>query len=235
MMVQVALAALPMPSVRWPVGRPIVTPRYQRPVVFASSIRRWTSWTPTWRAVSKPSVETESGSERSLSIDLGTCTTLMAPFVGALDGGGAAHEVVAADGDERLDAELAERGDGVIKALGVARDVGAGGAEDAPAVEVDARDLVDGHLVLLVRVALREPLEAVVEADGRAAHLDRLDDDGADDAVRARRRAATDKDSESFNSHNDSVYRRGAAAECSPAFQGRESRTLTGLRRVSDA
>ena len=52
MIVQVALAALPMPSVRWPVGRPIVTPRYQRPVVLASSMRFFTMPTPAWRAVS---------------------------------------------------------------------------------------------------------------------------------------------------------------------------------------
>ena len=52
MIVQVALAALPMPSARWPVGRPMVTPRYQRPVVLASSIRFFITPTPAWRAVS---------------------------------------------------------------------------------------------------------------------------------------------------------------------------------------
>jgi hypothetical protein len=52
MIVQVALTALPMPSVKWPVGRPIVTPRYQRPVVFASSMRLFTMPTPVCRAVS---------------------------------------------------------------------------------------------------------------------------------------------------------------------------------------
>ena len=38
-------------------------------------------------------------------------------------------------------------------------------AEQDAAVEVDARDLVDGQLVLLVGVALRQPVEAVGEAD----------------------------------------------------------------------
>ena len=81
MIVHVALAALPMASVRCPVGRPIVTPKYQRPVVFASSIRRFTNSTPTCRAVSNPRVETESGSQRSLSIVFGTSATRIAPSV----------------------------------------------------------------------------------------------------------------------------------------------------------
>ena len=42
-------------------------------------------------------------------------------------------------------------------------------AEEHAAVEVDARDLVDRQLVLLVGVALGEPVEAVVKADGHAA------------------------------------------------------------------
>ena len=46
MIVHVALTALPMPSVKCPVGRPIVTPKYQRPVVFASSMRLFTMPTP---------------------------------------------------------------------------------------------------------------------------------------------------------------------------------------------
>ena len=41
-------------------------------------------------------------------------------------------------------------------------------AEEHAAIEVDARDLVDGQLVLLVGVALGQPVEAVVEADGHA-------------------------------------------------------------------
>jgi hypothetical protein len=41
-----------------------------------------------------------------------------------------------------------------------------------------------------------------VEADGRAAHLDRLDDDRADDAVGARRRAAADEDADSLDGHD---------------------------------
>ena len=55
--------------------------------------------------------------------------------------------------------------------------------------------------MLLVRVALGQPLEAVVEADGRAANFPRLDDDRADDAVRARRGPAADEYADSFYCH----------------------------------
>ena len=44
--VSVAPAALPMPSARWPVLRPIATTKYQRDVVFASTIRFLTISTP---------------------------------------------------------------------------------------------------------------------------------------------------------------------------------------------
>ena len=46
MIVHVALTAFPIPSVKCPVGRPIVTPKYQRPVVLASSMRFLTMPTP---------------------------------------------------------------------------------------------------------------------------------------------------------------------------------------------
>jgi hypothetical protein len=75
-------------------------------------------------------------------------------------------------------------------------------AEYDAAVEVYARDFVNRHLVLLVGVALGEPLEAVVEADGRASRLNRLDDDRADDAVRPRRGPAADKNTDSLNRHD---------------------------------
>ena len=39
MSVNVAPAALPMPSARWPALRPIAITKYQRDVVFASTIR----------------------------------------------------------------------------------------------------------------------------------------------------------------------------------------------------
>ena len=52
----VAPAALPMPSARCPALRPIATTKYQREVVFASTMRFLTISTPMWRAVWKPNV-----------------------------------------------------------------------------------------------------------------------------------------------------------------------------------
>ena len=46
MSVSVAPAALPMPSARWPALRPIAMTKYQRDVVFASTIRFLTISTP---------------------------------------------------------------------------------------------------------------------------------------------------------------------------------------------
>src|SRR5215813_7592973 len=56
MMVSVEADALPMPRARWPAARPMLTIRYQRDVVRASSARLRTICTPRWRAVSKPIV-----------------------------------------------------------------------------------------------------------------------------------------------------------------------------------
>jgi hypothetical protein len=59
--VSVAPAALPMPSARCPALRPIAMTKYQRDVVFASTIRFLTISTPTCRAVWKPKVSTSRG------------------------------------------------------------------------------------------------------------------------------------------------------------------------------
>ena len=112
---------------------------------------------------------------------------------------GAAHHVVAADGDERVDLELRERRERVVEALRIARDVEPRRAEQHAAVEMDARHLVDRQLALLVGVALREPLESVLEADWRAASLDRFERRRRNHAVGAGRRAAADDDADSFD------------------------------------
>jgi len=118
-----------------------------------------------------------------------------------LDRDGAAHHVVAANADERVDLELRERCDRVLQAFGVARDVAPRGAEEHAAIEVDARDLLDRQLVLFVGVALGEPVEAVVEADRHASNLDGLDCDRADDAVRPGRGTASDDDTDALDGH----------------------------------
>ena len=75
----VAPAALPMPSARCPALRPIAITKYQREVVFASTIRFLTISTPKCRAVWKPNVSMCGGRSRSLSIVFGTCTTWIRP------------------------------------------------------------------------------------------------------------------------------------------------------------
>ena len=81
MMVLVAPTALPMDSARCPALRPWATTKYQRWVVFASTIRFLTISTPTWRAVWKPKVLVSSGRSMSLSIVLGTWITRIFPRV----------------------------------------------------------------------------------------------------------------------------------------------------------
>ncbi len=78
--VSVAPAALPMPSARWPALRPMAITKYQREVVLASTSRFLRISTPRWRAVWNPKVSTCGGRSRSLSMDLGTCTTWMRPW-----------------------------------------------------------------------------------------------------------------------------------------------------------
>ena len=56
MIVNVAPAALPIPSARCPAVRPMATTKYHRDVVFASVMRFRTTSTPTDRAVWYPKV-----------------------------------------------------------------------------------------------------------------------------------------------------------------------------------
>ena len=116
----------------------------------------------------------------------------------------AAHHVVAADGDERVDFELRERGERVVEALRIARDVEPRRAEQHAAIEMDARHIVDRQLALLVGVALREPLESVLKADRRAAPLDRFERRRRNHPVGAGRRSAADDDADPFDAHDDS-------------------------------
>ena len=150
----------------------------------------------------------------------------------ALDGDGAAHHVVAANADERVDLELGQRRDGVLQALGVARDVAPRGAEEHAAIEVDARDLLGRQLVLFVGVALGEPVEAVVETDRHASDLDGFDGDRADDAVRAGRGTTADDDTDAFDGHG--CWLRDALRLIEPRYSKRW-RKAPGVRRAASA
>ena len=101
-----------------------------------------------------------------------------------------------------------------------------------PPVEVDARDLVDGQLVLLVGVALGEPVEAVVEADGHAAELDGLDGHGADDAVGPGRGAAAHHDADALDVHG--AARGRARAEVVEALAEHARREVRRLGQAVD-
>ena len=76
----VAAEALPIPSAKCPVCRPIATMKYHRFVVRESSLRFITIPAPTCRAVSYPKVGIPPGKGRSLSIVLGTCATRISPL-----------------------------------------------------------------------------------------------------------------------------------------------------------
>src|SRR5204863_5966445 len=102
--------------------------------------------------------------------------------------------VVAADGDEVIHPQalqgLADLADG----LGGLAGVGARGADDGATVEVDARGVVDLEVHDVLRVALHEPLEAVVAAEYAQTVVARLDGGGGEDGVDPRRGAAADED-----------------------------------------
>ena len=78
-------------------------------------------------------------------------------------------------------------------ASGVVRRVGARGAEDRAAVEVDARDVVDLQLDDVRGVALDQPLEAVAAAEHAQPVVARLDGGGRDHRVDAGGRTAADE------------------------------------------
>ena len=130
---------------------------------------------------------------------LGTCTTLIAlrdAIAGALRTMSSPPTQTSAS--IRSLASAAS----VLSRLSGSRRRPARGSEQHAAIEMDARDVVDGQLALLVGVALRQPLEAVVEADGDGAELDGLDGHRADHAVGARRRPAADDDADAFDCHS---------------------------------
>ena len=229
MIVQVALAALPMPSVRWP-GRP---PHGHAEIPAAGGLRVLHQALDHADAdVTRRLVAERRHRQRHAEVVVDALRHLHDADAGPRgDRRRAAHHVVAADADERVDLELAERRDGVVEALRALGDVAPRRAEEDAAVEVDARHLVDRQLVLLVGVALRQPLEAVGEADGHAADADRLDGDRADHAVGAGRGTAADDDADAFDGHARTRTR-------TPVILRRPRRgirTVAGTRRARGA
>src|SRR5437867_10238556 len=91
MMVKLAAAALPMPSARWPAARPMLTMRYQREVVRASSAMLRTIWTPSWRGGSQAHDGGGAGGGGGgwVGVGAGGGGEGAAPLPGAPPGGGA--------------------------------------------------------------------------------------------------------------------------------------------------
>ena len=110
--------------------------------------------------------------------------------------GGAERGVVAADGEQVIDAEALERVGDLGDALRRLGRVGARGADDGAAVEVDARGVVDLQVDDVIGVALDQPLEAVVAAEHAEPVVTGLDRRGRDDRVDAGGRAPSDQDGE---------------------------------------
>ena len=104
------------------------------------------------------------------------------------DEAGGKSRVIAADGDERGDAEFLEHGEKIFHVLlGFGR-IGARGAEDGAALEVDVPHVADGQRLDVRGVALREIFKTVAEADDFEALIDAFNGGRGDDAVDARAR-----------------------------------------------
>jgi hypothetical protein len=162
----------------------------------------------------------DTGSHMSSSILFGTCTTRTPRRSRAAD------HVVTANADEGVDLQLGQRRQGVLQGFRIVRHVATGRTEVHAAVEIDAGNLVDRQLVLLVGVALGQPFEAIVESDRHTPQFDRLDGGGADHPVGARCGSAADDDAETLHRH---VSAPSTAVRPSSA---RDTRNAGGTRRV---
>ena len=114
---------------------------------------------------------------------------------------GGKRRVVAADADERGDAELFEHGENVLHLLfGLGR-VRARGAENGAALEMDVLHVADGQRFDLRGVAGGDVLEAVAETDDFVTLIDAFNRGRRNDAVQARSRPAADQNSQSAFAH----------------------------------
>ena len=110
------------------------------------------------------------------------------------DNAGGKPRVVAADGDQRGDAEFLEHGERCVMLLGFRR-VRARRAEDGAALEMNFLHVADGQRLDLRRVAGGEMSETVAEADDFKPVVDAFDGGRRDDAVNAGRGTAADQNS----------------------------------------
>ena len=107
------------------------------------------------------------------------------------------HEggIVATDRDQIADTQLEQGFNRDARELLIARRVVARGAQNRAPFEVDAGNAVyRQRLDHVRRVATHEPAEAIVNPHDLQAVVDRFNGGGADDAVDAGRRSASDQD-----------------------------------------
>ena len=116
------------------------------------------------------------------------------------DAGGKCR-VVAANRHKGGDAELFKDAEDIFHLLRGLGRVGARGAENRAAPDVNVLHVADGQRAAILHLALRQPFEAVAEADDFVSLVDAFDGGGGDDAVEARSRAATNQNSQSAFVH----------------------------------
>src|SRR5207237_6031853 len=111
------------------------------------------------------------------------------------------------------------------------------GAQDRAALEVDAREVVDVELDDVGRVALHEPLEAVVAAEDAEAVVASFDGRRRDDRVDPRGGPAADQDRERFHGAPSMLLARStrtrrpmSLAEWRNGGEGSSARTRTERR-----
>ena len=125
--------------------------------------------------------------------------------------GGGVGGVVAADGDQVVDAQFLERRGHTLDSVGCARGIRPRRAQDGAALEVDTREIVDAQLDDVSRVALGQPAKAVVTPEDTDAVIARLDGRGRDDGVDTGCGAAADENAQSLSGaryHSTSLLRR---------------------------
>ena len=145
--------------------------------------------------------------QREVVIDgLGDVGDLNLAVAALGDDAGGEGGVIAADGDEGGDAKFFEDAEEVLHLFFGLGGVGAGGAEDGAAAEVDVLDVADGEGPALLGIAGGEPFEAIAEADDFVALVYAFNRGGGDDAVEAGGGTATDQDSQSAFAHVVSLF-----------------------------
>ena len=201
MMASVAAEALAMPSARCPAARPML----MMMIPARSGARVLRQIADNVNAVVPCRFKSErrrrTGQRQIVVNRLGHVRDLDAAFALFGHDAGGKRRVVAANGHQRGDAELFKNAEDIFHLRFGLRGVRARGSQDGAAAQMDFLHVTDRQRPAILHLALREPFEAVPEADDFVALIDAFDGGRRDDAVDARRRAATDQNSQSAFAH----------------------------------